>query len=240
MLSNRSTKTLIAVFALVAGILLTIKYIIDEAPLKEWWPAGVLYIIAAALWSWMWQEDQKALTEAKGAAPDQAKTAAKEATVKAGATAAEAEKAVAKAESAVTKAKDAVPAAPVVEKAAPPAEQAAPAEEKPKPVEKKPAPVAPKPAPAKAKEEAAPDEVDDLTRIEGVGPKYRDALLAAGIQTFDQLAKTSEDELVAIVKAAKMRRTASMVTWAEQAGYAARDDWEGLDKLQADLKGGRR
>jgi predicted flap endonuclease-1-like 5' DNA nuclease len=128
----------------------------------------------------------------------------------------------------------------VVEKAAPPAQKPAPAEVKPRTVEEKPTPVAKKPAPAKAKEEATSGEVDDLTRVEGVGPKYRDALLAAGIQTFDQLAKLSEDELGAIVKAAKMRRPASMATWAEQASYAARDDWEGLDKLQAELKGGRR
>jgi predicted flap endonuclease-1-like 5' DNA nuclease len=221
MLSNRSTKTLIAVFALVAGILLTIKYIIDDTPLREWWLAGVLFVISAALWLWMWQEDQRAKRESQEG------------------TAAKAEKAVAKAEAAISKAKEAVPAAPVAEKAAPPKEPA-PVKAKPAPTEEKPKPVKEKPAPVETKKEPAADEVDDLTRIEGVGPKYRDALIDAGIQTFDQLAKTSEDELVAIVKAAKMRRAASMATWAEQAGYAARDDWEGLDKLQSDLKGGRR
>lgn len=249
MLADRSTKIMLAVFALLAGILLNIKYIVDEAPLKEWWPAGVLYIIAAALYSWMLQEEQPGTAASKEAVAPAAK---EEVVTKA----TEAKKAVAKAEAAVTKAKDAVPATPVEEKAPPPPPvnkpepveatpapvkaEAPPVEERPKPAKEERAPAPDKPAPAEAKKDAAEDEVDDLTRIEGIGPKYRDVLLAGGIQTFDQLAKTSEDELVTIVKAGKMRRTASMSTWAEQAGYAARDDWEGLDKLQDDLKGGRR
>lgn len=89
---------------------------------------------------------------------------------------------------------------------------------------------------------AAPDldEPDDLTQIEGIGPKYREALISAGITTFDQLAASSQDELEQIVKDAGMRRAASMDTWIEQAKLAAAHDWEGLEKLQAELSGGRR
>ena len=79
MLSNRSTKTLIAVFALVAGILLTIKYIIDDTPLREWWLAGVLFVISAALWLWMWQEDQRAKRESQEGTAAKAEKAAERA-----------------------------------------------------------------------------------------------------------------------------------------------------------------
>ncbi len=96
-----------------------------------------------------------------------------------------------------------------------------------------------------AEEKAAPEptaaaEPDDLTRIEGIGPKYRDALVAGGIDTFAKLAAVSEDDIVAAAKAAGMRRNRSMPTWAEQAALAAKGDWEGLEKLQDELTGGRR
>ena len=100
----------------------------------------------------------------------------------------------------------------------------------------KPAPVA-KPAPAAP---AARAEPDDLTRVEGVGPKYRDALHAVGVTTYAQLAAMSEAELVELVKAAGMRKRASMATWAEQAALAASGDWDALEKLQNELSGGRR
>ncbi len=83
-------------------------------------------------------------------------------------------------------------------------------------------------------------EPDDLTRIEGVGPKYRDILYEAGISTYAQLAVMSEAELVELAQAAGMRRRASMATWPEQARLAASGDWDGLEKLQNELSGGRR
>lgn len=92
-------------------------------------------------------------------------------------------------------------------------------------------------AEAPAEEEAEPD---DLTRIEGIGPKYREALTDAGITTFEQIAEASAEDLEAVIKDAGMRRPGSLDTWPEQAAYAARGDWEGLDELQLTLKGGRR
>lgn len=84
----------------------------------------------------------------------------------------------------------------------------------------------------------APD--DDLLRIEGIGPAYRDYLLAAGIDTYEKLAALSEDEIVDLVQEQGGRRRASMSTWAEQAKLAAAHDWDALDQLQEELSGGRR
>lgn len=82
-------------------------------------------------------------------------------------------------------------------------------------------------------------EPDDLTRVEGIGPKYRDALVAAGIDTFGKLADTSPEGLEKVIRDAGMRRPASMVTWQAQAALAARNDWAALAELQSQLKGGR-
>lgn len=91
-----------------------------------------------------------------------------------------------------------------------------------------------------AEADAASGEPDDLTVIEGIGPKMSAALQAAGITTYAQLAASSEDTLRAAVEAAGMRLAPSISTWAEQAEYAARGDWDGLEQFQSQLEGGRR
>jgi predicted flap endonuclease-1-like 5' DNA nuclease len=95
-------------------------------------------------------------------------------------------------------------------------------------------------AEAKAKATQSDDEPDDLTRVEGIGPKYSDALIAAGVTTFAQIASKSEEELTQIVRDAGMRRPASIVSWAEQAKLASENKWDELEKLQDELSGGRR
>jgi len=85
----------------------------------------------------------------------------------------------------------------------------------------------------------APPEPDDLKRIEGIGPKISDLLQAAGIMTFVQLAATDVEQLEQIVKEAGIR-LAYPSTWPEQAGLAAAGEWEALEKLQEELKWGRR
>ena len=80
---------------------------------------------------------------------------------------------------------------------------------------------------------------DDLTRIEGVGPKMSQALHAAGIDTFAKIAATDEDELRAAVEAAGMRLAPSIPTWRKQAEFAMRDDWDGLAAYQDQLVAGR-
>jgi len=85
----------------------------------------------------------------------------------------------------------------------------------------------------------APIRPDDLTRIEGIGPKMSAALIAAGIDTYAKLADTREDDLRNAIKSQGMRFAPSLTTWAEQAGYAAKGDWAGLATMQQNLKAGR-
>jgi predicted flap endonuclease-1-like 5' DNA nuclease len=99
-----------------------------------------------------------------------------------------------------------------------------------------PAPVA---EAAVAVKEPAPPEVDDLKRVEGIGPKMSSLLREAGITTFAQLAGTDVSELERIVSEAGLR-FADPATWPEQAGLAAAGDWGALEALQDELKGGRR
>ena len=66
------------------------------------------------------------------------------------------------------------------------------------------------------------------------------ALVDAGIDTYAKLAAASEDQLTQAIKDAGMRFSPSLPTWAEQASFAEKGDWDGLDKLQDELQGGRR
>ncbi len=86
-------------------------------------------------------------------------------------------------------------------------------------------------------EDASP--ADDLTILEGVGPKVASVLQEAGITTFAQLASSDPAHLEAILRAAKLQMLDPR-GWIEQARLAAQGDWEGLKKLQDELKGGRR
>ena len=122
--------------------------------------------------------------------------------------------------------------------------------------EPEPAPVSePEPAPAPVSEPESVDsplhegegqgvrasaQPDELTKLEGIGPYYREALHKLGIMTFAQLSQQNADSLVAQLKANGFRQHPSIPTWAEQAGLAAAGDWEGLAALQAQLDGGRR
>jgi predicted flap endonuclease-1-like 5' DNA nuclease len=97
-------------------------------------------------------------------------------------------------------------------------------------------------AEAAAKEAAAPDKVDDLKRIEGIGPKIAAVLREGGVRTFAQLAATEVERIKEILGAADTRllRLADPDTWPEQASLAATGQWEALEALQNKLKGGRR
>ncbi len=91
-------------------------------------------------------------------------------------------------------------------------------------------------------EQEPPAVLDDLKRIEGIGPKFSKVLQDAGIQTFAQLAAASPDRLAQILEAADPRllRLADPTTWPEQAALAAAGAWDALGALQGSLKGGRR
>jgi predicted flap endonuclease-1-like 5' DNA nuclease len=83
-------------------------------------------------------------------------------------------------------------------------------------------------------------EPDDLTRIEGIGPKIQELLYGAKIHTFVVLSKTDVSRLKEILDAAGERfQMHEPKTWPEQAKLAADGRWEELDKLQDLLRGGR-
>jgi len=80
---------------------------------------------------------------------------------------------------------------------------------------------------------------DDLAVIEGIGPKIKSILTEAGISTFAQLGDSNPAQLENILRQAGLR-LGNPTTWPEQARLAEDGDWEGLQRLQDALKGGRR
>ena len=104
----------------------------------------------------------------------------------------------------------------------------------------------PEAEPSVAKEANLPVETtpvslspDDLTVIEGIGPKIDQALKRAGIMTFADLAN-SEVQSIQEILLAENFRLADPETWPEQARLAAEGKLDELVKFQAGLKGGRR
>jgi predicted flap endonuclease-1-like 5' DNA nuclease len=75
---------------------------------------------------------------------------------------------------------------------------------------------------------------DDLTQIEGIGPKAQAALYQAGIRTYQDLAQSTPEALRQILVAARLR-TVSPQTWPEQAALIVSDNLTGLKKLQDEL-----
>ena len=116
--------------------------------------------------------------------------------------------------------------------AAPKAEVAAPkASKAPEKTEKPAVKGAPKTEAAKA---------DDLTRIEGIGPKINELLIADGISTFAQLAASKPAAIKAILDAAGPRfKMHDPATWTKQAALARDGKTAELKKLQDELKGGK-
>jgi predicted flap endonuclease-1-like 5' DNA nuclease len=85
---------------------------------------------------------------------------------------------------------------------------------------------------AEPKSKPAPAAKDDLTKIEGIGPKIAELLNTAGIDTFATLAGTKKASITQILTNAGSR-------YAQQAKLAASGKWEQLKKLQDELKGGK-
>ena len=118
---------------------------------------------------------------------------------------------------------------PAAKKAAAPKKEAAPKAT----AEKKPA--AKKAAPAKANKDA----VDDLTKVEGIGPKAAEAFNNVGIITFADLAKTKVPALQKILDESEGRFGAmNPGSWPKQAKMAADGKWDELQKWQDEHDGG--
>ena len=85
------------------------------------------------------------------------------------------------------------------------------------------------------------DEIraDDLSRIEGIGPKISEILIAGGIRTFRRLATMPEESVRSIVNAGGVSFIPSVGTWAGQAALLRDGDEAGFQTLVDRLLAGR-
>ena len=81
--------------------------------------------------------------------------------------------------------------------------------------------------------------VDDLVKLEGIGPRVAKVLNDGGITTFAALANANAVDIQKRLSAAGLQMM-NPEGWIEQARLAANGDWVALEKLQSELKGGRR
>ena len=87
---------------------------------------------------------------------------------------------------------------------------------------------------------AAESDEDDLTKIEGIGPKIERLLKGEGVTTWMLLAGSRVDTLQAILDRGGDRfRLANPASWPDQAKLAAEGRWEELYELQDLLIAGR-
>jgi predicted flap endonuclease-1-like 5' DNA nuclease/uncharacterized membrane protein len=84
-----------------------------------------------------------------------------------------------------------------------------------------------KPAEARTKTAAAAPS-DDLTQINGIGPRIASILNDGGITGYSQLEHANTAELRSIIAVGGALPPSSLETWPAQASYASRGDWEGL------------
>jgi predicted flap endonuclease-1-like 5' DNA nuclease len=111
-----------------------------------------------------------------------------------------------------------------------------------------PKPAAPKPAaPAAAVIDLAAAKkagftiknANDLTVVEGIGPKINELFNNAGVKTFVQLAAATVPQMRKILDDGGSRfRIANPSTWAQQSALAAENKWDELKKLQDKLSAG--
>ncbi len=81
---------------------------------------------------------------------------------------------------------------------------------------------------------------DDLTMVEGIGPKINELLQDAGINTFQELADAPVSRIRDVLDDAGPRfRTHDPASWPKQAQLAADGEFEALEELQDKLDGGR-
>ncbi len=78
---------------------------------------------------------------------------------------------------------------------------------------------------------------DDLTKIEGIGPKIAQTLADAGITTFAALADADTDTIEQIISS--VRGSHSPATWSKLAALARDGKWEELSAWQEELVSGK-
>jgi len=83
---------------------------------------------------------------------------------------------------------------------------------------------------------AAPRVDDDLTKIEGIGPKIAELLRANGINSYAALSRAEVSSLWSILEKGGPRfKLANPGTWPAQALLCVRGDWAGLKQYQDKL-----
>jgi len=81
--------------------------------------------------------------------------------------------------------------------------------------------------------------VDDLTKVEGIGPKIAAVLVKNGITTFAALAALQAEAITEMLSASGGRfGMAKPATWPQQAALAAAGKWEEFEQLTKELVGG--
>ncbi len=80
-------------------------------------------------------------------------------------------------------------------------------------------------------------KADNLTKIEGIGPKIAETLTAAGVASFADLAGTDVEKIADIIKDVRGKHVPD--TWPKQAGMAAEGKWDELKAWQDELDGGK-
>ncbi len=80
---------------------------------------------------------------------------------------------------------------------------------------------------------------DDLTKVEGIGPKIAAVLVKNGITTFAALAALQPEAITEMLKASGGRfGMAKPATWPQQAALAAAGKWDEFEQLTKELVGG--
>ncbi|MDC6367153.1 MULTISPECIES: 30S ribosomal protein S2 [Flavobacteriaceae] len=88
-------------------------------------------------------------------------------------------------------------------------------------------------------EKAEAKSDDDLTKIEGAGPKAAEALVKSGIDTYAKLAEADPEKIKEILTEASSRMAhLDPTSWPKQAKLAAEGKWEELQEWQDNVKGG--
>lgn len=252
MSNDRSVRTLLAAFFLVAAVLIAASHLISSVPPVDWILPLALFAIGLALVfldrflpGELEFEDQAVAAADMGAAEALVAPEAVGALEAAAVTViapelVAAEAAVEVAEPEVSVEPSEAPESPAQEAVVsddvpgPAAEMPEQPVEAPEVAETEPGVVEPE---VQQAVESTHYTVDNLELIDGIGPKIAAALKAAGIDTFEKLSAASESDLHGILEAASVRAISGVSSWAEQAQFAFRGDWAGLDKFNDARKG---
>lgn len=96
-----------------------------------------------------------------------------------------------------------------------------------------------KEAPSEAPKKEAKEGSDDLTKVEGIGPKGAEALIKAGVDSYEKLAKTKPEKIKEILTEASSRMAhLDPTSWPKQAKMAAEGKWDELKDWQDKAKAG--